>query len=70
MTYDKLSEVMGEKVYTVPETAQVLNSCEQMVGRWIRAGEMSAIRVGKRYGVRESALRDFLNSRTTQTKHS
>jgi len=66
MTFEKLSVVMGERIYSAKEAGEVLNSCEQMVRRWVSAGQIVAIKVGRRYGIRESALRDFLNNRTTQ----
>ena len=47
---------------TVAEVAEVLRVSNMTVYRLIKAGELSALRVGKNYRIRESELEAFLSA--------
>ena len=47
---------------TVTEVAEVLRVSNMTVYRLIKGGELSALRVGKNYRIRESELEAFLSA--------
>jgi excisionase family DNA binding protein len=56
-----------EKLLTVEQIAENLQVSDQTVRRWIRAGELRAIKLGRAFRIRESDLQEFLNARMTVT---
>lgn len=52
----------SDRVYTVQETAARVHETVKVstVRRAIRRGELAAVKLGKRYYITESAIRDWL----------
>jgi excisionase family DNA binding protein len=57
---------VDEQLYTPQEVADYLKVDVRTVYRWLREGEMNAIRFQREYRVAESDLRDFLKRRRTR----
>ena len=51
---------MDLKVYTVKEVAEMLRVSEMSVSRYIKAGKLKAIKVGKMYRINEKDLKAFI----------
>lgn len=62
MMFEELSKVLGEKAYSVGETAPVLAICSQKVRELIHEGKLEASKIGRRYVVTESAIRNFVTT--------
>jgi excisionase family DNA binding protein len=56
---------MDEQLYTPQEIADYLKVDIRTVYRWLREGEMSAIRFSREYRISESALREFVDAHRT-----
>ena len=59
---------VDEQLYTPREVADYLKVDVRTVYRWLREGEMNAIRFQREYRVAESDLRDFLEARRFHAK--
>ena len=59
---------MDEKIYTVQEVAARLRIDTRTVRKWIRAGELTAIDIGREYRIRESSLQDFIQRKERRNK--
>ena len=57
---------VDEQLYTPQEVAEYLKVDVRTVYRWLREGEMNAIRFQREYRIAESDLRDFLERRRTR----
>jgi excisionase family DNA binding protein len=57
---------VDEQLYTPQEVADYLKVDVRTVYRWVREGEMNAIRFQREYRISESDLRDFLEQRRTR----
>ncbi len=55
--------VMGERLLTVSEVASVMRVSNMTVYRLIKSGQLSAIRVGKNYRIRETEVDRYLRER-------
>ena len=53
----------GEPLLTVGEVAQLMRVSNMTVYRLIKAGQLSAIRVGKNYRIRRSDIERYLADR-------
>jgi excisionase family DNA binding protein len=51
---------MREEIFTVREVADRLRVTEQVVYKWLQAGKLKGIKVGRHWRVRESDLERFL----------
>jgi excisionase family DNA binding protein len=60
----------GATLLTVAEVASVMRISTMTVYRLIKAGELPAVRVGRSYRVRGSALEQYLSSRSVQVEGS
>jgi excisionase family DNA binding protein len=56
----------GDILLTVAEVAEAMRVSNMTVYRLIRAGQLPAVRVGKNYRIRESALHLFLSERSVR----
>ena len=60
-----------EKYYTVAELTQMLNVCEKTIFRMIKHKDISkqlpAAKVGRKWLIKESDLRGFLNQRANES---
>jgi excisionase family DNA binding protein len=56
----------GDILLTVAEVAEAMRVSNMTVYRLIRAGQLPAVRVGKNYRIRESALHAFLSDRSVR----
>ena len=54
------------RLLTVREVADTMRVSNMTVYRLIRAGELSAIRVGKHFRIREGELSEYLESQTVR----
>ena len=54
------------RLLTVNEVANVLRVSNMTVYRLVKSGQISAIRVGKNYRIKESDVSDYLSRGTTQ----
>lgn len=54
------------KVYTTEEALEVLKVTKRTLYRYIKAGQIKAIRLGREYRITEEALRDFLEHGTEE----
>ncbi len=62
-------EMFGEPLYTVKEVARSLGLTEETVRDWIKAGDLMALRFGrKEYRITQSALRQYKEDREAQAK--
>jgi excisionase family DNA binding protein len=52
-----------ETYLTVQEVADVLKVTRKTVYRWIEAGELPVIQVGREYRITETDLREFVEER-------
>lgn len=48
-----------EQYYSIEEVSKILKVAYLTVYRWIRAGELKAIKAGKQYRIAKSQLEDF-----------
>jgi excisionase family DNA binding protein len=59
---------VDEQLYTPQEVADYLKVDVRTVYRWLREGEMNAIRFQREYRITESALKDFLEAHRFRAK--
>lgn len=52
------------KVYTTEEALEVLKVTQRTLYRYIKAGQIKAIKLGREYRITEEALKDFLERGT------
>lgn len=52
------------KIYTVNEALEVLKVTQRTLYRYIKAGQIKAIKLGREYRITEEALKDFLERGT------
>lgn len=54
------------RVYTTEEALEVLKVTKRTLYRYIKAGQIKAVRLGREYRITEDALRDFLEHGTEE----
>lgn len=57
-----------EKLYTIPEVAEILQVSERSVFRYMEAGnknQLQAFKVGRAWRIRESELNRYINNQQT-----
>ena len=54
------------KVYTTEEALEVLKVTKRTLYRYIKAGQIKAVRLGREYRITEDALKDFLEHGTEE----
>lgn len=59
---------MEEKFYTVQDVADKLSFTARGVQKWIREGKLPALKFGREYRIRESALLEFIKQHETASK--
>lgn len=59
----KPGPVLGERLLTVSEVAGTMRVSNMTVYRLIKSGQLSAIRVGKNYRIRETEVDRYLRER-------
>lgn len=52
------------RVYTTEEAMEVLKVTKRTLYRYIKAGQIKAVRLGREYRITEDALKDFLEHGT------
>ena len=52
------------KIYTVQELTEVLKVTQRTLYRYIKAGQLKTIKLGREYRVTEEALKEFLEKGT------
>ena len=61
---------VDEQLYTLQEVADYLKVDVRTVYRWLREGELNALRFRREYRISESDLRDFLERHRTRPEGS
>ena len=61
-------EGFGEPLLTVGEVATLMRVSNMTVYRLIKAGQLSAIRVGKNYRIRRSDVERYLSERSVNVR--
>ena len=56
----------NEKVYKPSEVAEQFSCSERMVLNLIYGGDLEAFRIGNRYRITESAVKDYLSKNTVR----
>jgi excisionase family DNA binding protein len=56
----------GERLMTVSEVAELMRVSNMTVYRLIKSGQLSALRVGKNYRIRESDMDRYLADRSVR----
>ena len=59
---------VDEQLYTPQEVADYLKVDVRTVYRWLREGELDALRFRREYRISETDLRDFLKRHRTRPK--
>jgi excisionase family DNA binding protein len=59
---------VDEQLYTPQEVADYLKVDVRTVYRWLREGELNALRFRREYRISETDLRDFLERHRTRGK--
>ena len=59
-----------QDVLTVAQVATILQLSEATIVRYIKAGELKAVKLGKGFRVRRSDLNAFMEARLTGTQYS
>ena len=57
---------VDERYTTLPEVAEQLKVSRQTVYRWIKGGELRAIKFANEYRISESDLREFIGRHQTR----
>lgn len=52
------------KVYTTEDALEILKVSQRTLYRYIKAGQIKAIKLGREYRITEEALREFLEKGT------
>jgi excisionase family DNA binding protein len=58
-----MSVLMESSYFTLQQVAERLQVSEMTVRRWVRRGELPAIKLGQQWRIRDDDLRDFLEAR-------
>ena len=61
---ERISKMTDIKVYTTEEALEVLKVTQRTLYRYIKAGQIKAIKLGREYRITEDALKDFLERGT------
>lgn len=56
------------KIYTVQEIAEILGISRKTIHKYVRQGDIKAIRLGNQLRITEQAFIDFLESKTVIVK--
>lgn len=56
---------MKEQIYTTEQVAKLLQIHPLTVLNYIKSGKLKAVKLGRVYRIRESALQDFLEQEST-----
>ncbi len=59
---------MSEKLLSVEEVAERLGVTPDTIRHYIRTHQLTAIRIGNKYRIKESELTRFLDARSTDRK--
>ena len=59
-------ELSSERLMTVSEVAELMRVSNMTVYRLIKSGQLSALRVGKNYRIRESDVNRYLSDRAVR----
>ncbi|MCM3176216.1 helix-turn-helix domain-containing protein [Paenibacillus sp. MER 99-2] len=56
------SNILDEKYYDVKQVAKVVDLSEETIRRYIRAGKIKAVRMGRGFRIYESHLNEFIEN--------
>ena len=62
--YDEKLELLGVEYLTQKAVADMLGKSRQTIGRWIRAGELTATRLGRDWLIKPESIKEYLNEKT------
>lgn len=54
------------KVYTTGEVQEILQVTQRTLYRYIKAGQLKAVKVGREWRITQEALKDFLKTGTDE----
>ena len=57
-------KVMQDEYYTLKEVAKMLKISYMTVFRWVQAGKLKAVKVGKQHRVKKEILEKFIEGNT------
>lgn len=57
-----------EDLFTIEETAEKLKAHPETVRDWLRTRQLTGVKLGRSWRVRESDLREFVNARVIPAK--
>lgn len=57
-----------DNIYSVSETAKILQVSEESIRRYIKSGSLRASKLGKAYRIQEKDLQAFLESRIKEVE--
>lgn len=57
-----------DNIYSVDETAKILQVSEESIRRYIKSGSLRAAKLGKAYRIQEKDLQAFLESRIKEVE--
>ena len=63
-----MQEILGEKMYTREETAEMLHISKTTFAAIVARGAIRQQRIGRRVWYSETAIRDFLNGNPSPSK--
>ncbi len=63
-----MEERNPNKTYTVDEIMEILSVSRETVYNWIRAGKLTAIRIGRQYRVTKEHYDDFIKDHIVDYK--
>lgn len=58
-----MREVLGVKLYSTEETAELLGVTERTVRTYIKAGKLQGVKVAGSWEISEENIKDFLNGK-------
>lgn len=63
-----MNDKLYTKLYTVDEIAVILRTTPNTIYRWLRAGKLSGVKLGKEWRIKKETLASLLTESNTATK--
>jgi len=57
-----MKTILGENYYTVDEVAEMIGLSRQSTAAYVREGVIPAVKIGNQWNVKESNIREYLNT--------
>ena len=59
---------MNRQYYTVKEVSEMLGVCDKTIQRWIHAGKLEAVKIGREYRIEKGKFNELLEAHKTIQK--